>query len=1440
MALAYRDLETALKLERLLLTSLPEDKELLPLICGEWNSWGFSKVATGLLDEFASNPGVEKGKIALGLAASGGSRDVFLEILSGNESKARSLLRNVETFLGDKPGGTEFEALFAAARYLDDSAVVERLAKHAITKAPRNQKLIVCVQMLARSMPCLDESHRESLSAYVEGVIQRNEESGSSANQISWYYMRELNRLTGRKLKLPIQNVRSQVENSLAQGGYYLQSIGSLFAMLDKEEFNVLLRESYRKAKSSDRLSLVFNVLNVYPEKLDEEMEEMFAELIAESAEEATGDVLNTYRAAINNYYLRSLQLEDLNAGFRAQALERLGKSQPEEKRKDFLIEQARAWHSAGDEERALKDAKEAFRLSLADEGSLDSQLRRAFLPKYTYAFLEVLDEVGKEQEGTVDHEKKRIALVKQSGAAMQLIETLHAAIERFPKEKTFRTELYGEFNRMGRIYEGISVLEGLAKLEPENDAHRAALERAWQGLHHPIKARKYKKPPPKPKSDSEKVQAPQPVPPPKISTSNVTAGSTPVRITQTSVTIAAPSVPSSGPSRGAGPAPTQTKVEEEQEKKVAPATIALVKKDYDAKEFDNAQVTLRRLWRQFYRLGQTRPGIIYSAPSSSNQFLWPMQDKSNSGSPVPSSNKATLGGLEAFLATEPRDVDSGQSQGAPKSGKISVFEAIGSEPFVVDEMSRWLRTLTKREYQGQAFEEMVTSLARREVADKGPEKAIGEALAKAEEGRLSGLEQHTLLAMLELHSDAGGERAAEYMNHLVRTLDPVDLWKTVRLARCFAKRGQEESALSLYKWCGTSVRYSPYSYYGMNPLTGSKLVQEIKSQLTGELRIRALDSVMSLMTMDGNNADSQMYFDNFVLTTWKDELSPPEIYERCREICQRVVEDYPSQQYKNASLMELTVQILAAGADIEPAVRGLQLLLVPEALVGDSGQHVTLMPGGGMMISSSSRSNSSGTRSLVTDQMLHRWLPSAVADWPGGEAWMEGMVEHVSKWASDQKLQVTDAVRLLSIAAVRQQEAGWDEAASASLASLRELKIATPSDTLWLSDAARRCGERNLAIEIEKQLLAERRLPVARIANLMEEVSDLDGNKRALDLGEATLEFTWAPEFLGAMNLIASKAGNEESAETWSNRLTQLLQLDSSPAKYGFVIGEGESARLYRFQELEGEQVINDYHGEIPIVLFFDNGQRKLRVFERGEREFAVQGELIVDNSGARVDPATGRGADYDLKAIPYSLVESASWRAKHPRQEVYLISALSRAKTRYFEKGAEDWKFFDQLPPAENWNTLDFDDSDWQQGKSPLGYGESIIETTLSFGDDPDNKNPSVYFRRQFSVNDPSVLAKLVGRIRADDGAVVYLNGSEVYRQNMPEGTITETTNASSSAKEGVFEQFLIAPSQVVAGRNVLAVSIHQHDADSSDLVLDMDLGALTKEELRNSSTN
>jgi hypothetical protein len=160
-------------------------------------------------------------------------------------------------------------------------------------------------------------------------------------------------------------------------------------------------------------------------------------------------------------------------------------------------------------------------------------------------------------------------------------------------------------------------------------------------------------------------------------------------------------------------------------------------------------------------------------------------------------------------------------------------------------------------------------------------------------------------------------------------------------------------------------------------------------------------------------------------------------------------------------------------------------------------------------------------------------------------------------------------------------------------------------------------------------------------------------------------------------------------------------------------------------------------------------------------------------------------------------------------------------------------EWRFWDLgTTPGITWQAGTFNDSLWRKGAALLGYGDPGVVTTVDFGPDANARYITTYFRHAFTVDDPSrFLAVTLGLLR-DDGGVVYLNGKEVFRSNLPTGTVNFGTLASTTVggtDERTFFETDLNPASFVKGTNTLAVEIHQSSADSSDLSFDLQLTAL-----------
>lgn len=153
--------------------------------------------------------------------------------------------------------------------------------------------------------------------------------------------------------------------------------------------------------------------------------------------------------------------------------------------------------------------------------------------------------------------------------------------------------------------------------------------------------------------------------------------------------------------------------------------------------------------------------------------------------------------------------------------------------------------------------------------------------------------------------------------------------------------------------------------------------------------------------------------------------------------------------------------------------------------------------------------------------------------------------------------------------------------------------------------------------------------------------------------------------------------------------------------------------------------------------------------------------------------------------------------------------------------DKGAF-WRYYDQGPQeGTDWAKLSFSDTKWSQGRAPLGYGSLTYGTTVSYGSDSKKKHPAYYYRSSFVLSAaPPAGSKVLLDYWLDDGMVVYVNGVEAARYNMPDGAVSGTTFSTTYAGTEPFEgQIVLDASLFQRGKNVVAVEVHNNSYTSSD---------------------
>ncbi|MBI9019078.1 MAG: lamin tail domain-containing protein [Phycisphaerae bacterium] len=176
--------------------------------------------------------------------------------------------------------------------------------------------------------------------------------------------------------------------------------------------------------------------------------------------------------------------------------------------------------------------------------------------------------------------------------------------------------------------------------------------------------------------------------------------------------------------------------------------------------------------------------------------------------------------------------------------------------------------------------------------------------------------------------------------------------------------------------------------------------------------------------------------------------------------------------------------------------------------------------------------------------------------------------------------------------------------------------------------------------------------------------------------------------------------------------------------------------------------------------------------------------------------------------------------------------------SETEFLIHAGAQWKYLDDgSDQGQGWFAVDYNDEFWQSGLAELGYGDTQITEIGYIDTDTEKsgiqKNAASYFRKHFNVADVGALSYLSLKVKMDDGAIVYINGQEIGRHNMPVDDLTYQSWALGNiADEDEFYPIggQILPDVLVEGDNVIAVAIHQFKDSSSDVSFDLELKAVT----------
>jgi hypothetical protein len=256
------------------------------------------------------------------------------------------------------------------------------------------------------------------------------------------------------------------------------------------------------------------------------------------------------------------------------------------------------------------------------------------------------------------------------------------------------------------------------------------------------------------------------------------------------------------------------------------------------------------------------------------------------------------------------------------------------------------------------------------------------------------------------------------------------------------------------------------------------------------------------------------------------------------------------------------------------------------------------------------------------------------------------------------------------------------------------------------------------------------------------------------------------------------------------------------------------------------------------PAALLAEYGVTALGPWE-GKLSNDGEQILLLDALGAEIDrvdygtafpwPTAAGGGGQSMELIHPSLDNDlgGSWRSAVPPDFLPERFVLPVAGTGWRWRPGDS----EASSPVGDWRKSDFvEDASWNTATLPIGFGgvgDMIFKTPIS---GMRGSYSSLFLRNEFSIAPGEIPPALQLRFMLDDGLLMWINGVEVHRENMPgqageELNFSEVASGNYSESASVVKTFE-ASGFLVEGTNTVSVQLFNANIGSSDLGLDLQL--------------
>ncbi len=211
----------------------------------------------------------------------------------------------------------------------------------------------------------------------------------------------------------------------------------------------------------------------------------------------------------------------------------------------------------------------------------------------------------------------------------------------------------------------------------------------------------------------------------------------------------------------------------------------------------------------------------------------------------------------------------------------------------------------------------------------------------------------------------------------------------------------------------------------------------------------------------------------------------------------------------------------------------------------------------------------------------------------------------------------------------------------------------------------------------------------------------------------------------------------------------------------------------------------------------------------------------LSFHSEGNALNEWSFNGLKSDLKNISGLYPEGLDIKIEAKHKDGYNFVGWKKNTVANIISKEDTWKFFDKgTDQGSAWKENDFNDSEW--------IDRTIKEFTI-----PENtSNRATFYYRKHVTLDSTTIADIISakiNILRQNGGIVWINGKEAIRTNMPLGEInynTECLMTADTTGRNAYVPFSFDPSLLRTGDNVIAVELHHLRKKSVEKIFDMEL--------------